>query len=94
MDRSSRRGGGFFTLILSHLFHSVFVSSTSMTADSEILVIEGKLTYYCTFSMVNVHFPGGVLSTNSLDFILTSNYRDMLIAGDLNSHSIILNDFK
>lgn len=86
LDRDQGRGGGLLTLISSKLCHKVSLSFHLMSPIIEALVLDVHIDGIRPFSIANVYFPVGVTSTTCLDDILSNSQRQLILAGDFNSH--------
>lgn len=87
LDRPTR-GGGLLTLISSKICHKAKISFQVSTPECEILAIKLVLPGCSPFTVVNAYFPSGVQDTSTLDSVINSCGRDIVISGDFNSHHI------
>lgn len=87
LDRNAR-GGGLLILVSNKIFHKANLSFKFMDSDCEILAIDLCLPGYQPFSIINTYFPTGVQSTRQLDRAVAACRKEILFAGDFNSHHV------
>ena len=87
LDRPSR-GGGLAVFISLKIAHRVRITAQVMNLESEILALDISLPGCLPFSLVNAYFPTGVQNSNALDSVIASCRKEILLAGDFNSHHI------
>lgn len=87
LDRPSK-GGGLLIMVSSKFCHRANISFQLMSPECEILAVEITLPGSRPFSLANVYFPSGVQDTRPLDLVLAKCGKEIVLAGDFNSHHI------
>lgn len=87
LDRPTR-GGGLITFISTQVCHKAKIIFQLMEPQCEILVVELHLYRRDPLYIINTYFPHGVQDTVCLDRALIYCGRDILLAGDFNSHHV------
>lgn len=87
LDRCAR-GGGLLILVSPQFCHRARMSFQHLSVECELLAVDFSLPGCLPFSLVNVYFPNGVVSSVPLDAALASCNRLAVFAGDFNSHHV------
>lgn len=87
LDRNSR-GGGLTVFISSKFCHRAKIAYKAMSSDYEVLVVQLNLPGCAPLSIVNNYFPAGIHDESALDVTLSFCKKNILFAGDFNSHHV------